>query len=126
MPFYAFLDAYGLDILPAPPVLRWTLLPLPRHDFRAGFLGCRAPFINTPQDEVCEVIEGEREVTVDDVTQVVRAGLLGIVPIVREECSALPDRCRAILELIAFLSSMEGYPDHRLGRFRGLLPTLRS
>jgi uncharacterized cupin superfamily protein len=33
-----------------------------------------------PQEEVCEVIEGELEMTIDDVTQIARAGLVAIVP----------------------------------------------
>jgi unsaturated pyranuronate lyase len=33
-----------------------------------------------PQEEVYEVIEGELEVTIDGVAQIIRAGLVAIVP----------------------------------------------
>ncbi|HVB36039.1 MAG TPA: cupin domain-containing protein [Candidatus Acidoferrales bacterium] len=33
-----------------------------------------------PQEEVYEVIEGELELTIDGVTQIARAGMVGIVP----------------------------------------------
>jgi quercetin dioxygenase-like cupin family protein len=33
-----------------------------------------------PQEEVYEVIEGELEITIDDATQIVRSGLVAIVP----------------------------------------------
>jgi quercetin dioxygenase-like cupin family protein len=33
-----------------------------------------------PQEEVYEVIEGELELTIDGVTQIARAGVVGIVP----------------------------------------------
>jgi quercetin dioxygenase-like cupin family protein len=43
-----------------------------------------------PQEEVYEVIEGELEVTVDGVTQIVRPGLVAIVPAgVRHSVKAL-------------------------------------
>ena len=49
------------------------------------------------QEEVYEVIEGELEVTVDGVSQVVRAGLVAIVPSnVRHSVKALTDG-RAII-----------------------------
>jgi quercetin dioxygenase-like cupin family protein len=45
-----------------------------------------------PQEEVYEVIEGELEMTVDGVTQIVRPGLVAIVPgNVRHAVKALTD-----------------------------------
>ncbi|HEX8895700.1 MAG TPA: cupin domain-containing protein [Terriglobales bacterium] len=50
-----------------------------------------------PQEEVYEVIEGELEVTIDGVAQIVRAGLVAIVPAgVRHSVKALTDG-RAII-----------------------------
>lgn len=50
-----------------------------------------------PQEEVYEVIEGELELTVDGVTQIVRAGLVAIVPSnARHSVKALTDG-RAII-----------------------------
>ena len=50
-----------------------------------------------PQEEVYEVIEGELEMTVDGVTQIVRPGLVAIVPAgVRHSVKALTDG-RAII-----------------------------
>jgi quercetin dioxygenase-like cupin family protein len=50
-----------------------------------------------PQEEVYEVIEGELELTIDGVKQVVRPGLVGIVPSnVRHSVKALTDG-RAII-----------------------------
>jgi len=50
-----------------------------------------------PEEEVYEVIEGELEVTIDGVTQTVRAGLVAIVPAnVRHSVKALTDG-RAII-----------------------------
>ena len=45
-----------------------------------------------PQEEVYEVIEGELEVTIDGAVQIVRAGLVAIVPAnVRHSVKALTD-----------------------------------
>ncbi len=45
-----------------------------------------------PQEEVYEVIEGELEMTIDDVTQVARPGLVAIIPAnVRHSVKALTD-----------------------------------
>jgi quercetin dioxygenase-like cupin family protein len=50
-----------------------------------------------PQEEVYEVIEGELELTIDGVTQIARAGTVGIVPgNVRHLVKALTDG-RAII-----------------------------
>jgi quercetin dioxygenase-like cupin family protein len=50
-----------------------------------------------PQEEVYEVIEGELEVTIDGVAQIVRSGLVAIVPgNVRHSVKALTDG-RAII-----------------------------
>jgi len=50
-----------------------------------------------PQEEVYEVIEGELELTIDGVTQIARAGMVGIVPSnVRHSVKALTDG-RAII-----------------------------
>jgi quercetin dioxygenase-like cupin family protein len=50
-----------------------------------------------PQEEVYEVIEGELELTIDGVKQVIRPGLVGIVPSnVRHTVKALTDG-RAII-----------------------------
>jgi quercetin dioxygenase-like cupin family protein len=50
-----------------------------------------------PQEEVCEVIEGELEVTIDGVAQIVREGLVAIVPAgARHSVKALTDG-RAII-----------------------------
>ncbi len=50
-----------------------------------------------PQEEVCEVIEGELEVTIDGVAQVARPGLVAIVPAnVRHSIKALTNG-RAII-----------------------------
>jgi quercetin dioxygenase-like cupin family protein len=50
-----------------------------------------------PQEEVYEVIEGELELTIDGVKQVVRPGVVGIVPSnVRHSVKALTDG-RAII-----------------------------
>ena len=50
-----------------------------------------------PQEEVCEVIEGELEVTIDGATQIARPGLVAIVPgNVRHSVKALTDG-RAII-----------------------------
>ena len=50
-----------------------------------------------PQEEVYEVIEGEIELTIDGVTEIVRPGLVGIVPgNVRHSVKALTDG-RAII-----------------------------
>jgi quercetin dioxygenase-like cupin family protein len=49
------------------------------------------------QEEVCEVIEGEPEVTIDGVAQVARPGVVAIVPgNVRHSITALTDG-RAII-----------------------------
>lgn len=45
-----------------------------------------------PQEEVYEVIEGELELTIEGVTQIARAGMVGIVPgNVRHSVKALTD-----------------------------------
>jgi unsaturated pyranuronate lyase len=50
-----------------------------------------------PQEEVYEVIEGELEITIDDVTQIARAGIVAIVPSnARHSVKALTDG-RAII-----------------------------
>jgi quercetin dioxygenase-like cupin family protein len=50
-----------------------------------------------PQEEVYEVIEGEIELTIDGVSQIVRPGIVGIVPgNVRHSVKALTDG-RAII-----------------------------
>jgi len=50
-----------------------------------------------PEEEVYEVIEGELELTIDGVAQIVRAGLVAIVPSgVRHSVKALTDG-RAII-----------------------------
>lgn len=50
-----------------------------------------------PQEEVWEVIEGELEVTIDEVAQIARAGLVAIVPAgVRHSVKALTNG-RAII-----------------------------
>ena len=50
-----------------------------------------------PQEEVYEVIAGELELTIDGVTQIARAGVVGIVPSnVRHSVKALSDG-RAII-----------------------------
>src|SRR6266566_2796884 len=53
----------------APAVLRWTLLPLPRHHSRSWIFHDGASIHQhcDQQDEVCDVVEGGREVTVGDV-----------------------------------------------------------
>jgi quercetin dioxygenase-like cupin family protein len=50
-----------------------------------------------PQEEVCELIEGEIELTIDGVSQIARPGLVAIVPgNVRHSVKALTDG-RAII-----------------------------
>ena len=50
-----------------------------------------------PQEEVYEVVEGELELTIDGTTQIIRAGLVAIVPSnVRHSVKALTDG-RAII-----------------------------
>ena len=45
-----------------------------------------------PEEEVYEVIEGELELTIDGITQIVRRGMVGIVPgSVRHSVKALTD-----------------------------------
>ena len=45
-----------------------------------------------PEEEVYEVIEGELELTIDGVTQIVRRGMVGVVPgNVRHSVKALTD-----------------------------------
>jgi len=54
------------------------LFPLAEHDFRPLRLPIHEH--SHPQEEVYEVIEGELELSIDGVTQVVRLGMVGIVP----------------------------------------------
>ena len=64
------------------------------YDFKRG--ACIHEHFH-PQEEVYEVIEGELELTIDDATQVARAGLVAIVPSnVRHSVKALTDG-RAII-----------------------------
>jgi quercetin dioxygenase-like cupin family protein len=52
-----------------------------------------------PQEEVCEAIDGEPGVTIDGATQVVRAGLVAIVPSnVRHSVKALTDGRAVIVD----------------------------
>jgi quercetin dioxygenase-like cupin family protein len=68
------------------------------------------PFTNIsiPQEEVYEVIEGELELTIHGMKQVVRPGLVGIVPSnVRHSVKALTDG-RAIIVDYPFRTDMGG------------------
>jgi len=94
-----FVDASSLNVTERLPgwygrYFHSPSMTFAHYDFKCG------SFIHEhfhPQEEVYEVIEGALEVTIDGATQVLRAGLVAIVPSnVRHSAKALTDG-RAII-----------------------------
>jgi len=94
-----FVDINDLDVIERLPGWRGRYFHSPSMTF-AHYDFTRGSSIHEhfhPQEEVYEVIEGELEMTIDGVTQVVRRGLIAIVPgNVRHSVKALTDG-RAII-----------------------------
>ena len=94
-----FVDINDLDVIERLPGWRGRYFHSPSMTF-AHYDFTRGSSIHEhfhPQEEVYEVIEGELEMTIDGVTQVVRRGLIAIVPgNVRHSVRALTDG-RAII-----------------------------
>ena len=94
-----FMDTTALEVIERLPGWHRRYFHSPNmafahYDFRRGS-SIHEHF--HPQEEVYEVIDGELELTIDGVTQVVRVGLVGIVPSnVRHSVKALSDG-RAII-----------------------------
>src|SRR5882757_9402757 len=94
-----FIDVTTLDVIERLPgwygrYFHSSEMTFAHYDFKRG-ASIHEHF--HPEEEVYEVIEGELEVTVDGVTQIVRAGLVAIVPAnVRHSVKALTDG-RAII-----------------------------
>src|SRR6202022_1193591 len=77
-----FLDINSLPVIERLPGLHGRFFPPPSMTF-AHYDFVRGSSIHEhfhPQEEVYEVIEGELEVTIDGVAQIVRAGVVAIVP----------------------------------------------
>jgi quercetin dioxygenase-like cupin family protein len=95
----AFVDTRDLAVIERLPGWRGRYFHSPsmtfaHYDFVAG-ASIHEHF--HPQEEVYEVIEGELEITVDGVAQIVQAGIVAIVPSnVRHSVKALTDG-RAII-----------------------------
>jgi len=94
-----FVDTSSLDVIERLPGWYGRYFHSPSMTF-AHYDFTRGSSIHEhfhPQEEVYEVIEGELEVTIDGVAQIVRAGLVAIVPgNARHSVKALTDG-RAII-----------------------------
>jgi quercetin dioxygenase-like cupin family protein len=89
-----FIDTSSLEVIERLPGWHGRYFHSPNMTF-AHYDFVRGSTIHEhfhPQEEVYEVTEGELEMTVDDVTQVARPGLVVIVPAnVRHSVKALTD-----------------------------------
>ncbi len=77
-----FIDTNNLDVIERLPGWHGRYFHSPSMTF-AHYQFKKDASIHQhfhPQEEVYEVIEGELELTIDGVTQIARAGLVGIVP----------------------------------------------
>jgi quercetin dioxygenase-like cupin family protein len=94
-----FIDISGLEEIERLPGWRGRYFDSPSMTF-AHYVFTRGASIHEhshPQEEVYEVIDGELELTIDGQSQVVRPGLVAIVPAnVRHSVRALTDG-RAII-----------------------------
>ncbi len=94
-----FVDARSLKVIERLPGWYGRYFQSPNMTF-AHYDFTRGSSIHEhshPQKEVYEIIEGELEVTIDGVTQIIRPGMVGIVPSnVRHSAKALTDG-RAII-----------------------------
>ena len=95
----AFVDTAELDVIERLPgwygrYFHSPSMTFAHYDFKRG---SSIHEHSHPEEEVYEVIDGELEVTIDGVAQIVRAGLVAIVPSnVRHSVKALTDG-RAII-----------------------------
>ncbi|MGB6630732.1 MAG: cupin domain-containing protein [Terriglobales bacterium] len=89
-----FIDTHSLDVIERLPgwcgrYFHSQNMTFAHYDFRRGSI-IHEHF--HPQEEVYEVIEGELEVTVDGMVQIVKPGLFAVVPSnVRHSVKALTD-----------------------------------
>jgi mannose-6-phosphate isomerase-like protein (cupin superfamily) len=89
-----FIDTHSLDVIERLPgwygrYFHSQNMTFAHYDFRRGST-IHEHF--HPQEEVYEVIEGELEVTVDGMVQIVKPGLVAVVPSnVRHSVKALTD-----------------------------------
>jgi quercetin dioxygenase-like cupin family protein len=94
-----FVDTRDLDVIERLPGWNGRYFHSPSMTF-AHYDFSRGASIHEhfhPEEEVYEVLEGELELTIDGVAQIVRPGLVGIVPgNVRHSVKALTDG-RAII-----------------------------
>lgn len=94
-----FVDISGLRVTERLPGWHGRYFHTPNMTF-AHYEFARGASIHEhfhPQEEVYEVLEGELELTIDGLTQIARAGLVGVVPAgVRHSVKALTDG-RAII-----------------------------
>src|ERR1700747_957507 len=94
-----FVDTSTLRVVERLPGWHGRYFPSPNMTF-AHYEFERGASIHEhfhPQEEVYEVIEGELEVTIDGVAQIVRPGVVAVVPAgVRHSVKALTDG-RAII-----------------------------
>jgi quercetin dioxygenase-like cupin family protein len=94
-----FIDTRDLDVIERLPGWHGRYFHSPSRTF-AHYDFTRGASIHEhfhPEEEVYEVLEGELELTIDGVAQIVRPGLVGIVPgNVRYSVKALTDG-RAII-----------------------------
>ena len=77
-----FIDTSNLKVIERLPGWRGRYFHSPSMTF-AHYEFVRGASIHRhfhPEEEVYEVIEGELEVTIEDVTQIARAGMAAIVP----------------------------------------------
>jgi quercetin dioxygenase-like cupin family protein len=94
-----FVDTSSLDVIERLPgwhgrYFHSSNMTFAHYDFKRG-ASIHEHF--HPEEEVYEVIEGELEVTIDGVAQIVRSGTVAIVPVnVRHSVKALTDG-RAII-----------------------------
>jgi quercetin dioxygenase-like cupin family protein len=94
-----FVDISSLDVIERLPgwygrYFQSANMTVAHNDFRRG-ASIHEHF--HPQEEIYEVIDGELELTIDNVAQIVRSGLVAIVPSnVRHSVKALTDG-RAII-----------------------------
>jgi quercetin dioxygenase-like cupin family protein len=89
-----FIDTCTLDVIERLPgwhgrYFHWPSMTFAHYEFKRG-ASIHEHF--HPQEEVWNVIEGELEMTIDGVSQILRAEMAGIVPSnVRHSVSALSD-----------------------------------
>jgi quercetin dioxygenase-like cupin family protein len=77
-----FIDTHGLNVIERLPgwygrYFHSENMTFAHYDFKRG--STIHEHVH-PQEEVYEVIEGELEVTIEGVTQIVRPGLVAVVP----------------------------------------------